>query len=98
MQPPAGVRFRLFVSRHRLILPIVVMFVAVLVGFGLTTDRFLGFVNIVNVLRQGAPLVVVAVGATFVLVAAGIDLSIGAMVSFTGVVTASHPGLRCRGC
>ena len=39
-------------------------------------------------LRQGAPLVVVAVGATFVLVAAGIDLSIGAMVSFTGVVTA----------
>jgi simple sugar transport system permease protein len=64
------------------------MFAAVLVGFGLTTDRFLSGVNVANVLRQGAPLVVVAVGATFVLVAAGIDLSIGAMVSFTGVVTA----------
>lgn len=86
--PPAGGSLRLFVARHRLILPIVVMFVAVLIGFGLTTDRFLSAVNVANVLRQGAPLVVVAVGATFVLVAAGIDLSIGAMVSFTGVVTA----------
>ncbi len=86
--PPAGVRIRLFVARHRLILPIAVMFVAVLIGFGLTTDRFLSSVNVINVLRQGAPLVVVAVGVTFVLVAAGIDLSIGAMVSFTGVVTA----------
>jgi simple sugar transport system permease protein len=79
---------RLFVARHRLILPIVVMFVVVLVGFGLTTDRFMSAVNVTNVLRQAAPLVVVAVGATFVLVAAGIDLSIGAMVSFTGVMTA----------
>lgn len=87
-QLPSGVGFRGFVSRHRLILPIVVMFVAVLIGFGLTTERFLSFVNVTNVLRQGAPLVVVAVGATFVLVAAGIDLSIGAMVSFSGVVTA----------
>ena len=86
--PRAGSPLRLFVARHRLILPIVVMFVAVLVGFGLTTDRFWSGVNITNVLRQGAPLVVVAVGATFVLVAAGIDLSIGAMVSVTGVVTA----------
>ncbi|HET7716561.1 MAG TPA: ABC transporter permease, partial [Bauldia sp.] len=64
------------------------MFLAVLVGFGLTTDRFLSPINLANVLRQGAPLVVVAIGATFVLVAAGIDLSIGAMVSFAGVFTA----------
>jgi simple sugar transport system permease protein len=79
---------RIFTARHRAILPILVMCLAVLIGFGLTTDRFWSFVNVTNVLRQGAPLVIIAVGATFVLVAAGIDLSIGSMVSFTGVVTA----------
>ena len=78
----------LLTARYSTILPILVMFIVVVVGFGLTTDRFWSVINITNVLRQGAPLVIIAVGATFVLVAAGIDLSIGAMVSFIGVMTA----------
>jgi len=78
----------LLTIRYSAILPILVMFILVLVAFGLTTDRFWSVGNVTNVLRQGAPLVIVAVGVTFVLVAAGIDLSIGAMVSFVGVMTA----------
>lgn len=79
---------RMFAVRYSGLLPICVMFLLVLIGFGLTTDRFWTNVNLTNVLRQGAPLVVVAIGATFVLVSAGIDLSIGSVVSFTGVMTA----------
>lgn len=81
-------RLRLLIIRYSSILPILVMFLLVLIGFGLTTERFWTTGNLTNVLRQGAPLVIVAVGATFVLVSAGIDLSIGAVVSFTGVMTA----------
>lgn len=79
---------RLMAVRYNSLLPIVVMFLLVLIGFGVTTDRFWSTVNLTNILRQGAPLVIIAVGATFVLVSAGIDLSIGSVVSFTGVVTA----------
>jgi simple sugar transport system permease protein len=79
---------RLRSSQYFTILPIIVMFAAVFIVFGLTTERFWSFANISNVLRQGAPLVIVAVGATFVLVAAGIDLSIGSAVSFVGVIIA----------
>ncbi len=79
---------RQYILRYSAIFPIVAIFILVLVGFGLTTDRFLTTINIANVLRQGAPLVIMAVGATFVLVAAGIDLSIGSVVSIVGVTTA----------
>jgi simple sugar transport system permease protein len=79
---------RAYLLRHSANLPIVALFVLVVLGFGLTTERYFTVVNIANVLRQGAPLVIMAVGATFVLVAAGIDLSIGAVVGIVGVSTA----------
>lgn len=79
---------RAYLLRHRSNLPIIAIFLLVVAGFGLTTERFFTVVNIANVLRQGSPLVIMAVGATFVLVAAGIDLSIGAVVSITGVTVA----------
>ncbi|MBH0239893.1 ABC transporter permease [Methylobrevis albus] len=85
---PAGTRLRHRAAQHRAVLPILAIFLLVVAGFGATTEHFFTTNNIVNVLRQGAPLVIVAIGATFVLVSAGIDLSIGAMVSVTGVVTA----------
>jgi simple sugar transport system permease protein len=80
--------FRAYLLRHSANLPIIAIFLLVFIGFSLTTERFFSTVNIANVLRQGSPLVIMAVGATFVLVAAGIDLSIGAVVSIVGVTTA----------
>lgn len=75
-------------SQYRSVMPILAIFLLVVGGFGATTEHFFTPNNITNVLRQGAPLVIVAVGATFVLVSAGIDLSIGAMASLCGVATA----------
>ena len=44
--------------------------------------------NIINVLRQITYNAILAIGQTFVIIAAGIDLSIGSLVSLTGVVMA----------
>ena len=44
--------------------------------------------NIFNIFRQYSPLMVVVVGMLYVLVSGGIDLSVGAVVSFGGIMTA----------
>ena len=44
--------------------------------------------NIANLLRQGAMIAILALGETFVVITAGIDLSVGAVVGFTSVIIA----------
>lgn len=44
--------------------------------------------NISNLLRQGAMTAILAVGQTFVIITAGIDLSVGAVVGFSSVTIA----------
>jgi ribose transport system permease protein len=45
---------------------------------------FLTLGNMINILRQSAPTGVVAIGMTFVMISAGIDLSVGAIVALAG--------------
>ena len=45
--------------------------------------------NIINILRQGAVLSVVAIGQTFVIVSGGIDLSVAPMVSLSTVAVSA---------
>jgi ribose transport system permease protein len=54
----------------------------------LATPYFLVPLNIFNVLRQVSVYAILAVGETLVLVAGGIDLSIGSIASMAGVVAA----------
>ena len=51
-------------------------------------DNFLTGANIQNLSRQIALLTILAVGEAFVIISAGIDLSVGSMIAFTGVLTA----------
>ena len=53
----------------------------------LASEHFLKFRNITNILRQVSYTGTIALGMTFVIVAAGIDLSVGSMVAFVGVLT-----------
>ena len=53
------------------------------------TDAFLTPANLSNVLRQNAFTAVLAAGMTFVILTAGIDLSVGSVVGLSGVVCAS---------
>lgn len=55
---------------------------------GLSTNSFWTPGNISNLLRQGAMTAILAVGQTFVIITAGIDLSVGAIVGFTSVIVA----------
>src|ERR1043165_9798481 len=64
-----------------------------LVGLGLVlwalTPHFLTVSNLLNVAEQAAIIAIVAVGMTFVIITGGIDLSVGSVLAFAGVVMAS---------
>ena len=72
------------------------LFVILLVGLGLTltTDTFLSVANLTNVARQVSINGILAVGVTFVLLTAGVDLSLVSVVALSGVACATfaHPG------
>jgi ribose/xylose/arabinose/galactoside ABC-type transport system permease subunit len=53
------------------------------------TPHFLTISNLLNVAEQTAIIAIVAVGMTFVIITAGIDLSVGSVLAFSGVVMAS---------
>jgi ribose transport system permease protein len=58
---------------------ILIPFVIVLVVLSLASDSFLRFQNLANILDQQAGIIIVACAGTLVLIAGGIDLSIGAI-------------------
>jgi ribose transport system permease protein len=62
------------------------LFLWILLGFW--TVSFWTPLNISNLLRQGAMTAILALGQTFVIITAGIDLSVGAIVGFTSVILA----------
>jgi ribose transport system permease protein len=64
------------------------LLLALWLALGLSTHAFWTPNNISNLLRQGAMTAILAVGQTFVIITAGIDLSVGAIVGFTTVVIA----------
>ena len=64
------------------------LLLALWLALGLSTAAFWTPNNISNLLRQGAMTAILAVGQTFVIITAGIDLSVGAIVGFTSVIIA----------
>lgn len=72
--------------------------VVALVGLGavlaVLRPQFLTWANLITVARQISINGILAVGATYVLLTGGVDLSLGSVVALSGVVAASlaHPG------
>jgi len=62
--------------------------VPILVVLSLTAPNFLTVGNFTNVARQSAMLAIVATGQTLVIIMAGIDLSVGAVIAFSAVTLA----------
>ncbi len=56
------------------------LFVVVFVVFGCMSNRFLDVQNLSNILIQSSSLAVAAIGMTFVLLTAGVDLSVGSVM------------------
>jgi ribose transport system permease protein len=62
------------------------LFAAIFVAFGLLSPRFFEAQNMVNILIQSSSIAITAIGMTFVLLAAGIDLSVGSVMFVTAAV------------
>jgi len=77
-----------FLAEHAQVLSISFFFIACVIFFSATTSTFLTSANLLNVLRQAAPILVVAVAMTFVIITAGIDLSVGSQVALINAVAA----------
>lgn len=58
-------------------------------GLSLASPFFLTWSNLLNVAQQTAVNGIIAAGMTFVIISAGIDLSVGSILAFSGVVMAS---------
>ena len=58
----------------------VVLFLAVVVGFGVAAPGFLAPANLLNILLQSSSTAVIATGMTFVLLTAGVDLAVGSVM------------------
>lgn len=83
-----GLRGRALSARALRDYGIVFTFVALLIVLTFASDAFLTTTNLLNVLDQWAPLGIIALGMTFVLIAGGFDLSAGAVFALAGVISA----------
>ena len=51
------------------------------------TPNFLSTENILNILRQSSIIGIIAIGATFVIIGAGFDISVGSILALCGALT-----------
>jgi len=70
------------------VLSIAGFFVLVCLVFSVITDSFLTQVNLLNLLRQSAPILIVACAMTFVITTGGIDLSVGSNLALVNALAA----------
>lgn len=76
-------QFKKWIGEH----PVVALLLIVVLAFSCLSDSFFSARNFVNILIQASALTIVATGMTFVLLTAGIDLSVGAIMFLAGVVS-----------
>lgn len=91
--PVAAVRARLSSPTTQKVLVNLVVLVALWVVLSLTADNFLDWTNAKNIMRQISIVAIVASAATLVMVAGGLDLSVGGTAALSGVsaaLIASH--------
>jgi ribose transport system permease protein len=76
------------VEPRRFVVYAVFLLIFVFFAATLHDDGFLNHTNLLNILRQTTPITVMAVAVVFVLSAGEIDLSLGAVVALSALVTA----------
>jgi ribose transport system permease protein len=87
-----GERPSLWRGRDAIVSPriITLLLLIVVVGavFGYFAPHFLSTASLINIGRQATVMAIVALGATFVIIAGEIDLSVGSVVALVSVLTA----------
>lgn len=70
--------------RHLGIIGVCALIVVTSAIFAWRSPYFLDLNNLLNILRQQAPTIIIAVASTFVITTKGIDLSVGSLTALTG--------------
>src|SRR5271168_3387884 len=70
------------------LLATIAVFSTLFITGGLLYNNFLSTLVLGDLLADNAFVIIAAIGATFVIISGGIDLSIGSMIGFVGVVMA----------
>ncbi|MBO9474001.1 ABC transporter permease [Shimia sp. R10_1] len=65
-----------------------IFLIILVIGFGIANDRFLSTRNMLNILTEVSIYGLLAVGMTFVILTAGIDLSVGSLLALCGMSAA----------
>ncbi len=68
---------------------VIFVLILMIIGISIVEPAFLTRTNIFNVLTQSAIFGIMALGLTFVIISKGIDISVGSILAFSGVVLAS---------
>ena len=85
--PGSALRARLFRPATRQKLLAFASLVALMVFFSIASPQFLQVDNLVGILQSTAVNGVLAIACTFVIITAGIDLSVGTLMTFCAVMT-----------
>ena len=65
---------------------LIIILIVLIFALWVMNDKFLSFTNVTNLMRQTAIIGVLAVGMTFVILAAGIDLSVGSVLALSSIL------------
>lgn len=65
-----------------------IVFLVIFIGFSIASPRFLSSNNLFTIARQVSMLGIASIGMTFVILIAGIDLSIGSVITVVNIVAA----------
>ena len=84
MSKARGLKLRIFLIENG----IIIAFLLLVAALALSSEHFLTGPNIRNVLRQTSINGLLAIGMTFVILTAGIDLSVGSVLAFGGMIAA----------
>ncbi|WP_347976754.1 sugar ABC transporter permease YjfF [Microbacterium sp. ProA8] len=90
-RPTLADRYATFMSRHSSLMPTfaaIVILIVLLVGAQIAFGNFITPRNMSALLLNNAYLLILAVGLTFVILTGGIDLSVGSVMAFTGILCA----------
>jgi ribose/xylose/arabinose/galactoside ABC-type transport system permease subunit len=90
-RPTLAARYATFMSRHSSLMPMfaaIVILIVLLVGAQFAFGNFITPRNLSALLLNNAYLLILAVGLTFVILTGGIDLSVGSVMAFTGILCA----------
>lgn len=92
-RPTQGVsaRYNTFMSRHSSLMPTfaaLAILILLFIGAQLYFGNFITPRNLSSLLLDNAYLLILAVGLTFVILTGGIDLSVGSVMAFTGILCA----------